>query len=346
MNKNNLLQALKLCKTALGAEALVPGVDHFHFKTRQVTAYNGSLTISASLDFDLPVEGSIYGDTFFKLINGVGEEIELILSDPNTLLVKSGRSKTSFAVNHPDVSYLDDLAEDETQINLPTNVLFASGLKRCMLSLGKESTEAGVFVFVEDNECRMYSTNKMTYSRFVFPVENASDVQVFLPAAFIEQLLSLYSQLNKEPSEIKVTNKYARALFDTVSLRGSFYAAPINTELRQLVDDSIEEVPVVEVTPAFREAISLSEVVAKDFITIDFGIDESLVKVTASSNKGSQFLEEVELPFPMAGSLTVDVRNVKRVLDSSNQVGFTDNFMLLQGTDGYHDYLINAKIGN
>ena len=354
MKKKNLLASLKLVRPALGNSNLIPGLDCFHIKTNMISAFNGSLFLSTILDDEnkLPVNGSITGDIFYKLINELGEDIELEATDfpshmENFLTVKSGKSKTSFPINHIDQTFLERVEEDVVPTSLPTSVLFAAGLKRCLSSMGGKGTltpEAGVSVFIENEQCRMYSNNGVFFSRFQFPLEGNTDkIEVFLPAAFCEQLLFLYSELGREPLSILITEKYVLADFSTTLLRSSFYSNPVDIETSSLLDSKLEEISTVPLPKDVAEAIKRSEIISSDgSVELDFGLEEKLV-VTANGKGSQQIVEEISLPYPTQGSIKVDVKNLKKALDTSKSIGLSDSFITLIGAEDYYNQLIMGK---
>ena len=348
MDKENLLNALKLTRPALGNTNLIPGLDCFFFEGQTITAFNGSLEVTSTVE-ELPITGAVQGEVLFKLINELGKEIELLSPQPDTLIVRSGRSKTTFPVKDINTDFLKDVEEEGQKIYLPVSILFAAGLKRCMLSMGGkaiDNTEIGVHVFLEGHECKMYSTNGQTFSRFAFPLENATETNnIFLPAAFVENLLFLYSEIGVSPIEIVVSEKYVRARFENTTLRASFYSNPVNTDLQELIDGGIEEVALVDLPKEFSEAIKRSEIVSGNTpILIEFGDPESnKVYITATGQGKQESFEEVELAYPSAGSINVDMKGVRKVVDSCKSIGFGKDYMLFVGSEDFFVYIIAGR---
>ena len=348
MNKENFLQALKLAKPGLGNTNLIPGLDSYFFNGRTITSFNGSLEIVTTVNEDLPITGAIQGETLFKLVSSLDSEIELEVPAEDSLLVKSGRSKTTFPVKIIDTTFLSDVEEEGARTYLPISILFAAGLKRCMLSMGgkTDAQEVGIHVFLEGHACQMYSTNGHTFSRFAFPLENATETkQVFLPASFCEQLLFLYSEIGAQPIEIVVSEKYVRARFENATLRCSFYANPVNQDLKALIDDGIENISLVDITKDLSEAIKRSEIIAgNSVITMDYGDPETNKLQLTAKGQGKQLLfEEVELTYPASGLLHVDVKSVKKVIDTCKSIGFGDDYMVLVGNEDFFDHIISGR---
>lgn len=352
MDKTSLEKALKLTMPALGSKNLIDGLDCFHFAGDRVTAFNGSIALSASLGFTFPTTGAITGETFLKFINELGTEIELKSESPDSVtVVYDNGSKTEFTVRLIDTAYLNDVEESGEKNLLPANMLFAAGLKRCMLSVGNKSGgEAGIYLFIDNNECKMYSSNGYNASRFIFPIEGfEGHTEVYLPVVFCELLLFLYEQLNREPVEVCVTEKYIRASFGDVTLRAGFYANPINTELTTMVDEGIAEVPLVEIPKAFKESMKRSEIIStKDsMVSISYGMENnSTVYVDAKGGNESKLKDVITLPYPMEGSLNIDVRHIRKPIESCGQIGFNPNYIVIEGNEGYFDYMVSARIGN
>lgn len=350
MNKENLYSALKLAKPALGNTNLIPGLDCFFFEGRKITSFNGSLEVITEVDEDLPVRGAIQGEILFKMVHELDKEIELSSPAPDTLVLKAGRSKTQYPVKDINTDFLKDVEETGSKVNLPTSILFAAGIKRCMTSMGgkgQETQEIGIHVFLEGNECKMYSTNGQTFSRFAFPMENAVETnKVFLPAAFCEQLLYLYGEIGVAPIEITVSEKYVRAQFEKTSLRSSFYANPVNGDLRTVIDEGVEAVSLVDLPKDFSDAVKRSDIIANGTsILLEYGDAEtSKVYITAQGQGKQESFEEVELPYPSTGSLNIDVKNVRKVIDSCKSIGFGDDYIVLVGQEEFFDHVIMGRV--
>src|SRR6185312_1129483 len=137
MDKSSLVQALKLAKPALGVSTLIAGVDCFFFDKNKVTAYNGSLAIVSDLGFDFPVTGWINGNTFFKLLNELGNDVSLSVSghgENRTLLVKSGSTRAQFPALALNGALFNPTASSSRDTILPRSALFLNGIKKCMFS--------------------------------------------------------------------------------------------------------------------------------------------------------------------------------------------------------------------
>jgi len=345
MEKKNLLQVLKLLRPALGSN-IIKGLDSYIFTGNQVSAFNGSLCMTACLDEIFPVTGAIVGEPLVKLLSELDKEIELTAPDANTLLIKAGRSRTKFPVEQVDTSYLQDL-EETTAVNLPTQVMFAAGVKRCMTSLvGKGATleNAGIHIFIENDECRMYSTNNSTFSRFVFPLTGMSPISMFLPATFCEVLLAVYAELGTEPETIIATDKYIRARFGNLTVRNSFYANPVNTDLRNLIDAGVTDVAIVDLPKALSEAIKHSEVITNEgVVSVSWIGEQGKMFINAQGSKSQELVEEIELAYPGTGELKFDIKNLRKVMDTCKEIGFGDDYMLLIGAEKYFDHVVMSR---
>ena len=355
MDKTALLNGLKICRPAIG-ESLIKGLESYHITGRHIAAFNGRLLLQTELEEDFPINGSIAGETFFKLVNELDKEIELSTSDSN-LIVRAGRSRTTFPVENIDTSFLSDSEEDSRRGNLPTSILFAAGLKRCMASVGGKGIpqeEVGIHVFIDSpstenpevsSECRMYATNGITYSRFVFPLEQAMPIsQVFLPASFCEQLINLYSELNAEPEEIAITQKYVRARFGQVLLRHSFYANPVSWEMRGQVDKGIDEVALAPLPEDILEAIKRCEIVAGNK-PINFKCEDESAKLvlTAIGSKNQELVEELDMVYPFDVNLNLDLKGLRKIMESCKEIGFGQDYVCLVGKEDYYNIILTTR---
>lgn len=355
MNKDNLLRSLKLCRPALGGN-IIRGLDSFHFSGRKVSAFNGTLLITTELEEDFPITGSISGESFYKLVSELSKEIELVATQDGNLVVKAGRSKSTFPVETVDLEFLADSDETAARTYLPTQLLFAAGLKRCMTTVGGKGIpqdEIGVHVFVDTpsesntskSDCRMYSTNGISYSRFICPLENETPVgQIFLPAAFCENLLFMYSELDTAPDNIVASQKYIRAQFGNTAIRHSFYSNPVNWEMRGQVDSGIEDLTVVDFPKDLIDALKRVEIISGDnSLKLHFGDPETEELYIHAQGSKNQVLEEViPMPYPATGKLTLDLRGLRKSMESCREIGFGPDYVLLVHESNY-DQIIAAK---
>jgi hypothetical protein len=354
MDKEMLLKSLKICYPALG-EKLIRGLECYHFSGKSMSAFNGSLLIQTELEEEFPINGSITGETFYKLVSELDNSIEFITSDSD-LIVKSGRSKTTFPVETVDLDFLEDSEEAGGKTHLPTDLAFIAGLKRCMSTVGGKGIpqeEVGIHVFIDTpsssdpeikSECRLYSSNGIAYSRFLIPMKNEIPInQIFLPASFIEQLISISGDLNKEPDEISITQKYIRAKYGSTILRHAFYARnPVSWEMRGQVDQGIEEVALVNLPKEILESLKRCEVITSNS-TVKFSIGNTSLSLTTSGSNNQRLLEEIPLEYPFEIELLLDIKGLRKLMESCKEIGFGGDYLLLVGKEDCYDVLLTAK---
>lgn len=352
MNKNNLLQALKICRPALG-EPMIKGLDFYHFNGKAVSAFNGVMLINTELEEEFPITGSIAGESLYKLISELDKDIELIVQE-DTLIVKSGRSKTTFPVEQIDLEFLGDVEETAGCSYLPTQLLFAAGLKRCMSSVGGKGIphdEIGVHVFIDNpsgdsstrSECRMYSNNGIIYSRFICPLEHETTLnQVFLPATFIENLLFMYSLLNVEPAELVTSQRYVRAKFGSTSIRHSFYANPINWEMRSHIDSGIDELTLVPFPGELLNSLKKAEIISgNSSVILKCNTTEPKeLSVTTTGSKNQQYIDSIPLECTSDGELNLDIRGLRKSMESCKEIGFGPDYLLLVHENNYNQIIV------
>lgn len=352
MNKASLLQALKLCKPAIGDVGVIPGLECYYFDDAEVTAYNGALAIIGNIGFQFPLKGRIPGLTFFRLINELPDEIDITgtkLKDIPSILVNAGGSKSTFPVTATNETLFVAPPKTDDDVQLPTSAMFAQGIKRCMVSIEGGMEETGVSMFERDGICEMYASNGRTLSRYEFPLELESigdkrargPLKCFIPAVFCEQFTYLFAELLNCPSRVTISGNWIVALFPNVSLYCPFYAVEPKKNLRKLFIDYTEGVEMINIPKTLDDCLRRCEVMAGDKSTIEIKYSPAGLEISAIDI--GEIHESVNLPYPTEGRIVVDVKDLRKVIDSSAQMGFGDNYMLLEGSDKIFLHCISGR---
>lgn len=90
-----LKKALAIVKPAVASTDSVEQATAFAFTKNKVLAYNEEICIQHPIDLDL--EGSVKAEELYKFISKAKETLDISI-DKDTLLVKSGRAKSGFAL--------------------------------------------------------------------------------------------------------------------------------------------------------------------------------------------------------------------------------------------------------
>jgi DNA polymerase III sliding clamp (beta) subunit (PCNA family) len=198
MKTSELISALDLCKSSLLGSDFLPILSHFCFDDTIVYAYNDVSAII--VDVDTGLECAVKGALLLGLLNTLGEEVELKVTDKG-LCLKSGKV-LPYLATLPAKEFVFRIPEEEaiTQVVLTEEMI--NGLKLCCTSVGEDAMQkeyTGVtFSFVKGG-FKIYSTNAATASRFEVSTRPSSTPRkVLVPANSCRQITELWSNAGHE----------------------------------------------------------------------------------------------------------------------------------------------------
>jgi len=135
INRQELLDTLSLIKPGLANNEMVEQATHFIFEAGEIYTYNDQITISHQLETGL--DGiAIAANAFYRLLEKLKEpELDCVIKD-NQLVIKSGKTKASIAIEKEIKIPVIDLPED--WIELPSN--FNQAIKFSLFSISNDMT--------------------------------------------------------------------------------------------------------------------------------------------------------------------------------------------------------------
>ena len=127
---------MSLIKPGLANNEMVEQSTHFIFEAGEIYTYNDQITISHQMETG--VEGiAIESNTFYKLLDKLKkDEVDLVVTD-NQLILKSGKTKASIAIETEIKIPEIDLPDEWT--TLPDN--FNEAVKFSLFSVGNDMTK-------------------------------------------------------------------------------------------------------------------------------------------------------------------------------------------------------------
>lgn len=132
---SDLKLALDGLNSVVSSKGMVEDCDKFVFDKKGIFAFNGENFIAVKFESD--ISGAVPGETFYKIIDKHGTSKIEIDVDGDCLIVKKGRSKSSFPFD-VDVKCPISL-EVKKWKDLPTN--FLEALNTCSYTTGKDYTD-------------------------------------------------------------------------------------------------------------------------------------------------------------------------------------------------------------
>jgi DNA polymerase III sliding clamp (beta) subunit (PCNA family) len=348
MDKTYLLNALKLARPALGIKSPIIGLNCYHWQSNQITAFNGTLSVKTNIvydveDYDLKMNGWLEGSSFFRLVSELPDKFDLSIKDDD-LIIKAGRTRVKLPITqleHPLwVEPSSELSDDA--ISIPVSDELISGIRHCIISLGKSNENAGIGLLIKDNECTMYSSDSTIYSRFKFNLESTIEVAIILPAMFCEELQFLCDKIGTPPQSIIVEKDHIRAVFPNVIVYCMFGVAEFKPHYEAFFNQYEEEIKYINVPEGFNESLKRCEVIANPpNVTISFG--NEIVLSTGGIGAITEDLGEYNMDAEDIQEITVPIKSLKSVLDMElSQIGFSTECVAFM--DDNSMYLIAGKV--
>lgn len=278
IQKNQLLESLKVCMSAVKSNSNIQGADCFIFHKGRVYCYSDSIAVSTPIkqnDLIEDLEGCVKADEFFKIINKLSDqEIKFNTTEEGNWFLKSGKSKIEMSLIDLDVkSILRAVNPKDDWIDIPEDFIYGIGL--CKMSSNKTQV-AGIY-FSED---QIVSTdgNQMNCYKF----ENVELPTFWISDNSINELLKLKNirclQVQKSWVHFKTEDD---VIFSVKTLQSDLYPyeklnsilnssdiadATIHANLPKVLFEAIDRAVSFSIDIAKRPAVRLS--ISKDKINV------------------------------------------------------------------------------
>ena len=137
INRQQLLNVLKLVQPALAAKEIIEQSTSFLFLQGSILTYNDEIAISHP--FDLGLEGAVKAEELVKLLSKLkDEELELEVTE-NELLIRGKRSKAGIRLEAEISLPVADIKTPEKWVPLPKD--FSEAVSFCLFSASREMSK-------------------------------------------------------------------------------------------------------------------------------------------------------------------------------------------------------------
>jgi len=158
--------------SVVSSKGLVEDCDKFVFDKKGIFAFNGDNFIAVKFESD--ISGAVPGEIFYKIIDKHGASKIDIIVEGETLIVKKGRSKSSFPFD-AEVKCPITL-EVKKWKNLPGN--FLEAVNTCSYTTGKDYTDMRtVCIHMKDDIAESSDSFRMSLVK----LENKMKDELFIP---------------------------------------------------------------------------------------------------------------------------------------------------------------------
>lgn len=166
MKNEDVLKALKICRSAVDSAGIYPVFSHFCFTPDRVYGYNDVCAVLTPLESG--IHCALRGTVLLGVLETMRDEVEFVQTE-ETVQVKSGRSKTDLAALPPESFMFEEPEPDwQQKFSLDDADAFFTGLQRCVQTVGDDSQMkafTGV-TLVFDKTLTLYSSDDIRLSRF------------------------------------------------------------------------------------------------------------------------------------------------------------------------------------
>lgn len=194
-NRAKFYSTIDQAKAALSVKDLIPGLNHFWFDGKTVTAYNDIIGIELECETDFV--GGVPGKILLGFLEKVvADEVTIQLMSDTEIVVMAGRPKITLPLLESD-NQPWKFPEFSKDYSFAISDDLLKALKRVLISIGKTEAipeQLGVTV-VGDKSLHLYTTDAKTISWEKMPLpEGYSLKRMIIPAEFCEQLLEISTE--------------------------------------------------------------------------------------------------------------------------------------------------------
>ena len=235
VDREELLKVLSLIKPALSIQDFVPIQLNFCFTGDIVYAFDGIQC--AGIDYKVKDVFSVFGDLFFKLLQGYNaKQLSINVSD-SIVNVTIGKSKLKLSCL-PEKEFTFDFPDLPKHALFKVTEDFITGVSKCLISVSEDQrveNQCGVILDLSDRIQYLYSTNEDCISRYRLKRFTPKErIKILIPKLFCEQLISLFK-------EYKECEFYLDKDFILARWKNAFLYSKIKTEINFLDFKSVIE---------------------------------------------------------------------------------------------------------
>jgi DNA polymerase III sliding clamp (beta) subunit (PCNA family) len=274
VQREELLESLKIVKDGLSIKAMIEQTDHYCIRDGCVSTFNDRVAVSHPIELS-GVEGAVEAKSFLQIITRFKTKTVDIGVIDRQLVVKSGKTKEA------------TLAFCENWEPLPDE--FLEGLGRCKHCAGKDKTRP-ILMCVHASNGFVYSSDGRKLTRYDLGAEAAEqDINITIPSDTIKAVI------NNEPIEYKTDDIWVhfRNANDTIlsvrSMQGEYPIEKCDKLIDTFDGDEID-FPV-----DLGLVLERAEVFAEDVVTNRTAVIVELTEgltVISSRNAVGEYREE------------------------------------------------------
>jgi DNA polymerase III sliding clamp (beta) subunit (PCNA family) len=353
LNREQFLRALNLVRPALAAQSYVPILTHFLLSGGKVTAYNDVQGIQVA--FPTGMECAVPGELLVKMLGNLKADEVLVTILEGQVLVSSGRSRLKLSYL-PIKDFPFSFPTTSPMAEIIINADFIKGVKKCLVSVGKDPTRPEQLGITLDSVPTLYSTDNHTISMYRLDSPKLglpADAPVILPTFFCEQLVALSDAF---PDLTISMSLYPGAVVGNVGLGANSPASA------RIFSKLVAETEPLDFDKIIRKHITEEDVIKFECEvpdTFDPAFDRALLILGTEVDKVTRVAIDGKKAFLLSTSGTNEVRDqvtlgidlsemeflidpelVSRGLKVSNRVSFMPKVMVMRDDSKRFTHLV------
>ncbi len=330
MDRAELVKVLELIKPALATNNMVPIFQCFVFDGNGVHAYNDTIAIAGSTEFDVGGAVAIHGNTLLGLLSSSKVEEAIFTQKGQEITLTMGKSISKLPFQSSD-SFIFSVPESTWTHRLPFTESTAVALKTCMDTVASDATQAGLLGVTLTGDS-FYSCNGDSLTRV--KLKKGIKGRVLLPEPFCAAILRLWAALEVTKAELTINDEWVHVNFGDWEVYGRVLEISDPIDFEELIKRNVKKATAAVVVPeGFNEALSRARVLADP--------ESQKTVITVSKNKMSLFTEThmgdvrdtvlglVGHPDVVAA---VNASHLQRALRDCDQIAIHDNCVVLEKT--------------
>ncbi len=344
MERTTLVETLKSVSLAVANKDLVPILACFCFDGEEVVGYDDLVAISCPCPAD--IKGAVNAKTLLGYLGATTTDDVKFKQTSKNLKVTAGKGDITLPILSED-EFIFEFPETKKATTIPFDDALVDALEASILSMGLDPGHPwrlGVTVVFEEDMVTMYSSDNLTASEVITPLEEKLDKKslpgdVVLPPRFCQLLTTMASR--EIPVELVIGKGWVQANFESGAKLFTRTSDSADVELYQQTFDSLlpegYEEDAADTPEGAAQALERALVILQSSPDkkVTMNVKGNSLQLTATSPLG-KFNESLPFKGHHEASAVVGPELMLRALPVSEKLLMTGNAVLFIAADFVH----------
>lgn len=344
INTGEFKKIIKTVYQCVPGVPLVPVLSNICFTDNKIMAYDSNTAVIVNFihDFNCLVNG----EALYKFVNVIDSTDIDIEQKENALVLKAGKSKVSLSTIESK-QFVFKMPPEKEGITLKIDGDFINGIKKCLFSVGNNSTSVNQYGITFCNNT-LYATDTIKISKYALQQNFDIKDKIFLPKPFCNMLVKL---VENQECILTICDKSIYASFDAAIIYTTMFEDINFIDYNAFIVKILTQPDDVWVIEGFKEMVirctSMSE--DKDLI-VDVNIENNILNISSVSlNNTLRYEDSINLPFTFDNTkFKINCAILKHFVSNVIAIGFCNfsNRTVLFGKHGGFTYIISSLFKN